>query len=209
MAGRDRALLLVADPGGPTPRIRDPREIHPSRRGVICLMKCGVCFPASRKASWRRMFKSLIVQPVRLFTRLGHDWSGRQHARDSALASPVGRTLTKGLSEEPGQMCLIRKSYAQGYFPQRCPTGHHQVTGSLQALSYHVGVWRLANSQFEFPREVRRASTRNRTKIPDENGAMQIAVNVSSHAKHLPSRQTAPCGAVSARTTLDLRLQDV
>src|ERR1700688_1219661 len=41
------------------------------------------------------------------------------------------------------------------------------------------------------------------------NGAARSAVSVSSHAKHLPSRQTAPCGAVSARTALDLRLQDV
>ncbi len=41
------------------------------------------------------------------------------------------------------------------------------------------------------------------------NGAVQVAVNVSSHANDLPSSQTAPCGAVSARTALDLRLQDV
>src|ERR1700688_67713 len=41
------------------------------------------------------------------------------------------------------------------------------------------------------------------------NGAARSAVSVSSHAKDLPSRQTAPCGAVSARTTFDLRLQDV
>jgi hypothetical protein len=37
-------------------------------------------------------------------------------ARDSAFASPVGRALTKGLSEEPAQMRLIRKAYAQRYF---------------------------------------------------------------------------------------------
>ena len=106
-------------------------------------------------------------------------------------------------------MCLIRKAYAQGYFAQRFRTGHHQVAGSLQTPSHHVGMWRLADSQFELAREVRRASTRDSTEVPDVNGAVQIAVNVSSHAKDLPSRQTAPCGAVSARTTLDLRLQDV
>jgi hypothetical protein len=33
-------------------------------------------------------------------------------------------------------------------------------------------MWRLANSQFEFPREVRLASTRDRTEIPDVNGAV-------------------------------------
>src|ERR1700681_4227436 len=70
-------------------------------------------------------------------------------------------------------------------------------------------MWRLANSQFEFPGEVRRASTCDRTEIPDVNGAVQVAVNVSAYAKDLPSSQTAPCGAVSARTTFDLRLQDV
>src|SRR6202051_4556625 len=106
-------------------------------------------------------------------------------------------------------MCLIRKAHAQGYFAQWFRTGHHQVAGSLQAPSHHVGMWRLADSQFEFPREVRRASTRDRTKIPDVNGAVQIAVDVSSHAKDLPSRQTAPCEAINARTTVDLRLQDV
>jgi hypothetical protein len=59
-------------------------------------------------------------------------------------------------------------------------------------------MWRLADSQFEFSREVRRASTSDRTKIPDVNGAVQIAVNVSSHAKDLPSRQTAPCESIGA-----------
>src|ERR1700719_4150545 len=106
-------------------------------------------------------------------------------------------------------MCLIRKAYAQGYFTQRCRTGHHQVAGSLQTPSHHVAMRRLANSEFEFPREVRRASTRDRTEIADVNGTVQIAVNVSSHAKDLPSRQTAPCAAISSRTTLDLCLQDV
>src|ERR1700675_1517048 len=70
-------------------------------------------------------------------------------------------------------------------------------------------MWRLANSQFEFPGEVRRASTCDRTEIPNVNGAVQVAVNVSSYPQDLPGRQTAPCGAVSARTTFDLGLQDV
>ena len=99
-------------------------------------------------------------------------------------------------------MGLIRKAHAQGYFTQCCRTGHHQVAGSLQAPSHYVGMWRLADSQFEFPREVRWASTRDRTEIPDVNGAMQIAVNVSSYAKDLPGRQTAPCGAARARAAL-------
>jgi hypothetical protein len=68
---------------------------------------------------------------------------------------------------------------------------------------------RLANSLFEFPREVRLASTRDSTEIPDVNGAVQVAVNVSPYSKDLPSRQTTPFGAVSARTTFDLHLQDV
>src|ERR1700693_1354669 len=99
-------------------------------------------------------------------------------------------------------MCVIRKAYTQGYFAQWFRTGHQQVAGSLQTPSHHVGMWRIADSQFEFSREVRRASTRDGTKIPDVNGAVQIAVNVSSHAKELPSRQTAPCKSISARTTL-------
>jgi hypothetical protein len=33
-------------------------------------------------------------------------------------------------------------------------------------------MWRLANSEFEFPREVRRASTRDSTEIPDVNAAV-------------------------------------
>jgi hypothetical protein len=106
-------------------------------------------------------------------------------------------------------MCLIRKAHTQGYFTQGCRTGHHQVAGSLQALFHHIGMWRLADSQFEFSREVRRAATRDRTEIPDANGAVQVAVNVGSHANDLPSRQTAPREALRARTTLDLRLQDV
>jgi hypothetical protein len=80
--------------------------------------------------------------------------------------------LTEGLSKEPGEMSLIRKAHAQGYFTQGCRTGHHQVTGSLHAPSHHIGMWRLANSEFEFPREVRRASTRDGTEIPDMNGAV-------------------------------------
>src|ERR1700681_3786616 len=70
-------------------------------------------------------------------------------------------------------------------------------------------MWRLANSQLEFPGEVRRASTCDPPEIPDVKGAVQVAVNVSAYAKDLPGRQTAPCEAVSARTPFDLRLQDV
>jgi len=33
-------------------------------------------------------------------------------------------------------------------------------------------MWRLANGQFEFPREVRRASMRDSTEIPDMNGVV-------------------------------------
>src|ERR1700730_8609526 len=106
-------------------------------------------------------------------------------------------------------MCLIRKADAQGNLTQGCRTCYHQVAGFLQTPSHHIGMWRLANSQFEFPGEVRRASTCDRTEIPDVNGAVQVAVNVSAYAKDLPSCQTAPCGSVSARTTFDLRLQDV
>jgi hypothetical protein len=72
-------------------------------------------------------------------------------ARWLKVAPPAGWTLTKRLPEEPAQMCLIRKAYAQRYFAQSFRTGHHQVAGSLQTPSHHVGMWRLANSQFELP----------------------------------------------------------
>ena len=49
----------------------------------------------------------------------------------------------------------------------------------------------------------------DRTKIPDVNRAVQIAVNVSPHPKDLPSRETARCDSIGTRKTLDLRLQDV
>src|SRR5258708_22362241 len=70
-------------------------------------------------------------------------------------------------------------------------------------------MWRLANSEFEFAREVGRASTRDGAEIPDVNGTVQVVVNVRSHPKDLPSCQPAPCGAVGARTPFDFRLQDV
>jgi hypothetical protein len=69
-------------------------------------------------------------------------------------------------------MCLIRKAHAQGYFAQWFRTGHHQMRGSLQTPSHYIGMWRLANSQFEFAREVRRASTRDSAEIPYVNGAV-------------------------------------
>src|SRR5882757_2180414 len=105
-------------------------------------------------------------------------------------------------------MCLVRKACAQRYFAEAFRTGHHQMAGSFQTPSHHVGMWRLANRQFELTRKMRRASTRDRTEIRVVNGAVQVTVNVSAHAKYLPRRQTSPCGAVNARTALDLRLQD-
>jgi hypothetical protein len=54
-------------------------------------------------------------------------------------------------------------------------------------------MWGLADGQLEFSREVRRASTGDSTEITDVNGAVQVTVNVSSHTKKLPSRQTASC----------------
>src|SRR5882757_3800604 len=98
-------------------------------------------------------------------------------------------------------MCLIRKAYAQGDFTQRCRTCYHQVAGFLQTPSHHIGMLRLANSQFEFPGEVRRAAACDRTQIPDVNGTVQVAVNVRSYTQDLPGCQTAPCGAASARAT--------
>src|ERR1700739_4686165 len=106
-------------------------------------------------------------------------------------------------------MRLIRKAHSQGYLTQRCRTCHHQVAGFFQAASHDVGMWRLADRQFEFPGEVRRAATRERTEIADVNGAMQVAVNVGPYSNDLPGRQAAPCEVISARTTLDLRLQDM
>jgi hypothetical protein len=69
-------------------------------------------------------------------------------------------------------MCLVRKANAQGYLAQRCRAGHHQMGCSLQTSADNEGMWRLADSQFELPREVRLASTRDRTEIPDVNGAV-------------------------------------
>src|ERR1700744_154161 len=106
-------------------------------------------------------------------------------------------------------MRLIGKADAQGYFTQRFGTGHHQVAGSLQPPSHHIGVWRLANSQLELAREVRGASMRDSAEIPGVDGTVQIAVDVGSYAKDLPGRQPAPRGLVGARATFDLRLQDV
>jgi len=67
---------------------------------------------------------------------------------------------------------------------------------------------RLAESRFEFSSEVRGTPMHDCTEIPEVNGAMQVAVNVSSHAGDLPSHQTASWAAIGARTTLDLSLQD-
>jgi hypothetical protein len=69
-------------------------------------------------------------------------------------------------------MCLIRKANAQGYFAQWFRTGHHQMAGSLQTPLHNVGMWRVANSEFELPGEVRRAPLRDRAEIPDVNGAV-------------------------------------
>src|SRR5580698_1731521 len=106
-------------------------------------------------------------------------------------------------------MCLIGKADAQGYFAQRFGTGHHQMAGSLQTPSHHIGMWRLTNRQLELAREVRGASMRDGAEVPGVNGAVQIVVDVGSYAKDLPGRQAAPRGSVGARATFDLRLQDM
>lgn len=49
-------------------------------------------------------------------------------------------------------------------------------------------MWRLANGLFEFTREMRRASTGDRAEILNVNGAVQVAVNISSYTKDLPGR---------------------
>src|ERR1700752_5237194 len=105
-------------------------------------------------------------------------------------------------------MRLIRKTRTQRYLAQGCCAGHHEVAGSLQTPSHQVGVRRLANGEFEFSTEVRRATLRNCAEMPNVNGAVQVAIDKSAHAQHLPGRQTALCKAVSTRIALDLRLQE-
>src|ERR1700748_3092518 len=70
-------------------------------------------------------------------------------------------------------------------------------------------MWRLADGKLEFSREMCRASTSDRTKIPNVNDAVQIVVDVGSYAKDLPSSQTTSREAITTRTTLDFCLQDV
>src|SRR6266478_3500647 len=127
----------------------------------------------------------------------------------SVLAAPGGRTLTKSRPEQPAQMRLIRKPHTQRYLAQGCRAGHHEVAGSLQTPSHHVGMRRLANGEFEFSTEVRWATLHNCAEIPNVNGAVQIAIDKGTHAQHLPRRQPAPCGAASARVALHLRLQEI
>src|ERR1700722_7167669 len=52
----------------------------------------------------------------RSWNALVHDGSGDDLVGNSTLTSPIGRALTKGLSEEPAKMRLIRKAHFQGDF---------------------------------------------------------------------------------------------
>ena len=111
-----------------------------STQSVFTIQNCKV--PGSPEPS------DLFFSPV---NGLSFSYLSPSLAGDCALASPVGRTSTKGLPEESAQMGLIRKANAQGYFAQWLRAGHHQVAGSLQTPSHHVGMRRIANGKFEFP----------------------------------------------------------
>src|SRR6185295_6725583 len=111
------------------------------------------------------------------------------HARRAPkVAPPVGWTLTKRLREEPTQMCLIGKANAQGYFAQRCRAGNHQMTRPLQPSPHHVSVRWFSENLFEGPREMCWAYPRYGAEVLDVDGAVQILVDESSHARYLPSR---------------------
>jgi hypothetical protein len=66
-------------------------------------------------------------------------------------------------------MRLIRKTRTQRYLTQGCCAGHHEVAGSIQTFSHHVGMRRLANGEFEFSTEVSRATLRSCAEIPNVN----------------------------------------
>src|SRR3981189_903846 len=105
-------------------------------------------------------------------------------------------------------MCLIGKADAEGYFAQRCRAGNHQMTRPLQPSPHHVSVRWFSEGFFEGPREMCCASLRYGAEVLGGDGAVQILVDESAHARYLPGRQCAGSGALSARTALDFRLQD-
>ena len=90
------------------------------------------------------------------------------------------------LPEEPAQMCLIGKADAQGYFNQRCRAGNHQMTRPLQPSPHHVSVRCFSEGLFEGPREMCFASLRHGAEVLDVDGAVQILVDESAHARYLP-----------------------
>src|ERR1700679_2299933 len=78
----------------------------------------------------------------------------------------------------------------------------------LQPPLDHVGMRRFAKCQLERPREMRRASPRNRAQIPGMNRAVQVLVDKGPHPRDLAVHQPTRSGALRARVTLDLVLQD-
>ena len=115
------------------------------------------------------------------------EWSSSS-VRALKVAPPAGWALTKRPSEEPGQTCLIGKADAQGYFAQRCRTGNHQMTRPLQPSPHHVSVWWFSEGLFEGPREMWRAPLRYGAEVLDVDGAVQVLVDESAHARYLPGR---------------------
>jgi hypothetical protein len=104
------------------------------------------------------------------------------------VAPPAGWTLTKRPPEEPAQVCLIGKAGAQSYFGQRSRAGHHQMTGPLQPSPHDVSVRCFSEGLFEGSREIRFASLHHGADVLGVDGAVQILINESAHARYLPGR---------------------
>jgi hypothetical protein len=96
--------------------------------------------------------------------------------------------LTKRLPEEPAQMCLIGKADALGYFAQRCRAADQQLTRPFQPHPHHVSVRRFSEDLLEGPREMGCATLRYGANVLDVDGAVQILVDESAHARYLPGR---------------------
>jgi hypothetical protein len=85
-------------------------------------------------------------------------------------------------------MRLIGKADAQGYFAQRCRASNNQMTRPLQPSPHHESVRWFSEVLFEGPREMCYASLRYGAEVLGVDGAVQILVDESAHARYLPGR---------------------
>src|ERR1700730_7213847 len=82
------------------------------------------------------------------------------------------------------------------------------MTRPLQPPPDHVSMRWFSEGLLERTRKVRRTSLRDGAEVSGVVGAMQISFDEGPHARELPAGQGARLGAVSARMTLDLGLQN-